>query len=407
MSFTDVNRPGGDWAPRGTNPFEDDDDDHGDDLVEQAAMANQETRRDNLEEAEAMAFQLTTRVAAYRRMVDLLGTRKDTMTHRENLRGVGEDVSVLAKRAAHVLRGHKPQGKRQKSRHRKLTRDVQQVLEEFQKAQRLCAERKAESEPVATPVKRSRRRQREREAAAEQERPLLEEDPERAERERMAQEQVAVEGELELNNAVLQEREEDIKEIQFQIGEVTEIFQDLAVLVSEQGEVSPRNQDFRPTLSDGRALTLASTNVVGRGRHGGKHSQHIRKDGGGQQGVEEGGKAPEGREVAAVHHLHDRHGGHCHPRHVHGTLQGAVSLVPSRVNKSDFYFTSCSTEQRRGKHLVRGRLLLPVVLGDVVRQGDPLLLAVVCPGRELDHGVERDAQPWAILSLLAYEVAVK
>ena len=54
MSFTDVNRPGGDWAPRGTNPFEDDDD-HGDDLVEQAAMANQETRRDNLEEAEAMA----------------------------------------------------------------------------------------------------------------------------------------------------------------------------------------------------------------------------------------------------------------------------------------------------------------------------------------------------------------
>ena len=33
----------------------------------------------------------------------------------------------------------------------------------------------------------------------------------------MAQEQVAVEGELELNNAVLQEREEDIKEIQFQI----------------------------------------------------------------------------------------------------------------------------------------------------------------------------------------------
>ena len=245
MSFTDVNRPGGggDWAPRGTNPFEDDDD-HGDDLVEQAAMANQETRRDNLEEAEAMAFQLTTRVAAYRRMVDLMGTRKDTMSHRENLRGVGEDVSSLAKRAAHVLRGHKPQGKRQKSRHRKLTRDVQQVLEEFQKAQRLCAERKAESEPVATPVKRSRRRQREREAAAEQERPLLEEDPERAERERMAQEQVAVEGELELNNAVLQEREEDIKEIQFQIGEVTEIFQDLAVLVSEQGEVSPRNQDF-------------------------------------------------------------------------------------------------------------------------------------------------------------------
>ena len=56
-----MNRPGGDWAPRGTNPFEDDDD-HGDDLVEQAAMANQQTAQGPgpsvLEEAEAEVFQL-------------------------------------------------------------------------------------------------------------------------------------------------------------------------------------------------------------------------------------------------------------------------------------------------------------------------------------------------------------
>ena len=51
------------------------------------------------------------------------------------------------------------------------------------------------------------------------------------------QEQVNIEGELEHTNAVIEEREQDIQQIQFQIGEVTEIFQDLAVLVSEQGEV--------------------------------------------------------------------------------------------------------------------------------------------------------------------------
>ena len=51
------------------------------------------------------------------------------------------------------------------------------------------------------------------------------------------QEQIEIEGEMEQNHVLLEEREQDIKEIQLQIGEVTEIFQDLAVLVSEQGEV--------------------------------------------------------------------------------------------------------------------------------------------------------------------------
>ena len=48
---------------------------------------------------------------------------------------------------------------------------------------------------------------------------------------------MAIEGELEHNNVLIEEREQDIRDIQFQIGEVTEIFQDLAVLVHEQGDV--------------------------------------------------------------------------------------------------------------------------------------------------------------------------
>ena len=46
-----------------------------------------------------------------------------------------------------------------------------------------------------------------------------------------------VDGELEYNNALIEERERGIMEIQQQIGEVNEIFQDLAVLVNEQGSM--------------------------------------------------------------------------------------------------------------------------------------------------------------------------
>ena len=45
------------------------------------------------------------------------------------------------------------------------------------------------------------------------------------------------EGEMEYNNALIAEREQGIQEIQQQIGEVNEIFQDLAVLVNEQGQM--------------------------------------------------------------------------------------------------------------------------------------------------------------------------
>lgn len=41
--------------------------------------------------------------------------------------------------------------------------------------------------------------------------------------------------EIILNEAIIEEREQGIKEIQQQIGEVNEIFKDLAVLVHEQG----------------------------------------------------------------------------------------------------------------------------------------------------------------------------
>lgn len=49
------------------------------------------------------------------------------------------------------------------------------------------------------------------------------------------QEVLQLDNEIVFNEAIIEEREQGIQEIQQQIGEVNEIFKDLAVLVHEQG----------------------------------------------------------------------------------------------------------------------------------------------------------------------------
>ena len=51
------------------------------------------------------------------------------------------------------------------------------------------------------------------------------------------QELVLLDNEISFNEAIIEEREQGIKEIQSQIGQANEIFKDLAVLVHEQGVV--------------------------------------------------------------------------------------------------------------------------------------------------------------------------
>lgn len=52
---------------------------------------------------------------------------------------------------------------------------------------------------------------------------------------RCRQEVLLLDNEISFNEAIIEEREQGIQEIQQQIGEVNEIFKDLAVLVHEQG----------------------------------------------------------------------------------------------------------------------------------------------------------------------------
>ncbi|RVW49922.1 Syntaxin-22 [Vitis vinifera] len=113
----------------------------------------------------------------------------------------------------------------------KLAKDFQAVLKEFQKAQRLAAERETAYTPfVPQSVLPSSYTASEIDVGPDkspEQRALLVES--------RRQEVLLLDNEIVFNEAIIEEREQGIQEIQHQIGEVNEIFKDLAVLVHEQG----------------------------------------------------------------------------------------------------------------------------------------------------------------------------
>ncbi|XP_042021800.1 syntaxin-22-like [Salvia splendens] len=182
-------------------------------------------------------FQINTAVSTFQRLVNTLGTPKDTPDLREKLRKTRLHIGQLVKdtsdklKQASELDHHVEASASKKITDAKLAKDFQAVLKEFQKAQRLAAERETAYTPFIsqsdlpssysasdmgvgadkTPEQRSQ---------------LLES---------RRQEVVLLDNEISFNEAIIEEREQGIEEIQHQIGEVNEIFKDLAVLVHEQG----------------------------------------------------------------------------------------------------------------------------------------------------------------------------
>ncbi|KAJ6705933.1 SYNTAXIN [Salix purpurea] len=113
----------------------------------------------------------------------------------------------------------------------KLAKDFQAVLKEFQKAQRLAAERETAYTPfvpqAVLPSSYTASELDVRSDKSPEQRALLVES--------RRQEVLLLDNEIVFNEAIIEEREQGIHEIQQQIGEVNEIFKDLAVLVHEQG----------------------------------------------------------------------------------------------------------------------------------------------------------------------------
>mmetsp|Transcript_24235 Transcript_24235/g.29388 ORF Transcript_24235/g.29388 Transcript_24235/m.29388 type:complete len:283 (-) Transcript_24235:106-954(-) len=199
-----------------------------------------------LEECQNLAgavFQLTTKVTAFKRLIDSLGTPKDTEALRSRLRAQREALQEAVKDTSIRLKELNKQasvGSLESSvqaNHAKLVKDFHGVLKDFQKAQRECMEKESMYTPQEDEPERdvgpgpSFMSSSGSGAVGADEEPLLD----RRESTGTEHGLVRLDNEIEYNEAVIAERDQGINEITQQIHEVNEIFQDLAVLVNEQG----------------------------------------------------------------------------------------------------------------------------------------------------------------------------
>ncbi|KAL2608826.1 hypothetical protein R1flu_027399 [Riccia fluitans] len=184
----------------------------------------------------AGVFQINTAVLTFKRLVNTLGTPKDTPELREKLHKTRQHIGQLAKdtsaklKAASEVDQYTEVTASKKVGDAKLAKDFQAVLKEFQKAQRVAAERETAYAPfvpqTAQPQSYASNELKLQQEESQDQRLVLEQ---------RGQQHIQLENEIVFNEAVIEERDLGIREIQEQIGEVNEIFKDLAVLLHEQG----------------------------------------------------------------------------------------------------------------------------------------------------------------------------
>lgn len=206
-------------------------------LASRRDLINVKQQQDPTQAVASGIFQINTSVSSFQRLVNTLGTPKDTPQLREKLHKtrlhIGQlvkDTSAKLKQASETDHEYNVSASK-KIADAKLAKDFQAVLKEFQKAQRLAAERETAYSPfVPQAVLPSSYTASEIDVSSDktpEQRALLVE--------ARRQDVLLLDNEISFNEAIIEERDQGIQEIQQQIGEVNEIFKDLAVLVHDQG----------------------------------------------------------------------------------------------------------------------------------------------------------------------------
>ncbi|KAB2094383.1 hypothetical protein ERO13_A02G141100v2 [Gossypium hirsutum] len=179
-------------------------------------------------------FKLRTALLAFDRLVNSLATPKDTFELRDKLHKTRLHIGQLVKETSAKLReaseADQDAEPLKKIADAKLAKDFQAALKDFQKAQRLAAERETAYTPSAPkevlPSSYAAHEVENNSSKSFEQQNLLV---------TKRQEVVLLENEITFNEAIIEEREQGIKEVQQQISEVNEIFKDLADLVHVQG----------------------------------------------------------------------------------------------------------------------------------------------------------------------------
>ncbi|KAJ7766493.1 t-SNARE [Mycena maculata] len=170
-------------------------------------------------------FKMNANVQGILKLVDQLGTAKDSATLRKSLHDLTDTTRAMAKRGSDdlkklsALQTHLPN---QKTALQKTSHDLEMSLVAFQRAQQVSAERQR------TVVQGVR--------MAVDDAPLVDDaDPAPEQRQAQLLQQQLSPHELAYQESLIQEREQEIREIETGIHELAEIFHDLGTLVHQQG----------------------------------------------------------------------------------------------------------------------------------------------------------------------------
>ncbi|XP_010908075.2 syntaxin-22 isoform X2 [Elaeis guineensis] len=178
-------------------------------------------------------FQLNTAVAGFRRLVDAIGTSKNTSEHRQALQDARRRIGQLVKETSTKLKSltdaNRDENPSKRAEEAKLARDFQAAIHDFQKAQKLAEDREAAYAPSPSrcPLPTSSGAEENvKEDGDEEGRLLL--------WEQKRQEILSLDNEIAFNEAVIEEKDQGIKAINYDVEQVNEIYRDLAVLLHGQ-----------------------------------------------------------------------------------------------------------------------------------------------------------------------------
>ncbi|KAJ2424853.1 hypothetical protein GGF41_002635 [Coemansia sp. RSA 2531] len=225
MSFNDLER--GTYAQNTSNP--------------PAVPGNGDEEEERLyrrtvQEVSRKVFQINAGVANIRQLVGQLGTSRDTARLRQDIHNKMEATRELVKTTSTELkalsefqRPGRAKGNQRARRleQQKLTGDFQKVLEQFQNIQRVSAEVTREFVDRAKHTVHLQDEYHEDDDLSES-RPLLQQ------QQRRVMELSVLDNDVEYNEALINERESEINDIEQGIVELNEIFRDLGTIVTEQ-----------------------------------------------------------------------------------------------------------------------------------------------------------------------------
>jgi len=173
-------------------------------------------------------FSLTSTVSRLSNQVGLLGTRRETERVRERVRDLIDEGSSGFKDVGEGLKkilGWPDVGPSQRFTQGKLNREFQASLKEFQDLQRAALEKERASAAASR-------------AALEEQSTSPSQASPPGQRQQQEQEQLnlASQEDVDFQESLIIERESEIRNIEQSVGELNELFRDVAHIIHEQGE---------------------------------------------------------------------------------------------------------------------------------------------------------------------------